>query len=382
MNIAIISLYGCNFGNKLQNYALLKLSVLGGTECHTVFYQNDISEAAGVLQKHQKLAKMVKDTAKKILFSIGVREHRVQRYGLEQRRKRIFSKFSKEYLHLAENITFTHIPPDFKERYDYFCAGSDQVWHNWSGTRAELDYFFLKFADRRQRICLSPSFGRDEIPEGEKEYYRDALNGFDRLSCREASGVELIRSLTGREAVLLADPAMVLERAEWEKLSRKPSWVVPARYLLLYLLGDEIPETLETIRRYATLLGTEIVNIYDIEREPEHYLTGPCEFLYLIQNAQLVCTNSFHGTVFSILFHTNFVCFPREDSGNDKIGDMSNRIITLLDKFDFQDRFFHTVQDADLLRMDFSGVDEQLAVERKRMTDYMKESLNKDQEEC
>ena len=106
---------------------------------------------------------------------------------------------------------------------------------------------------------------------------------------------------------------------------------------------------------------------------PEYYLTGPCEFLYLIQNAFLVCTNSFHGMVFSILFHVNFVAFERADS--EQTGDMSNRIITLLEKFHLEHRQSDNVTMDNLLQTDFSEVDEQLAVERKRMKDYLKKVM-------
>ena len=364
--IGVVTLYGNNnIGNKLQTYAVKRLYQSLGYDVTIV---NHID---GELYPNLTLTVWVKLRIMALLSRICPVIHP------KSRRRRLFTDFADNYLTPSEKVSILRVPSDLKERYDFFSVGSDQVWHNWSGTTKELDFFFLKFADKRQRLCLSPSFGLESIPESEKETYRNGLNGFPRLSCREASGVELIRALTGREATLLLDPTMGLSAEDWTRLERKPPYPLPERYVLSFML-DMTEETqlksMNAVSRYAHLLGADVVNINDRLNLTERYVaTGPQEFLYLIRHALFICTNSFHGTVFSILFHRNFVCFDREDVS--AWGEMSNRIDTLLDKFHLTSRRYGVLRDEDLLSADYTGAEETLSLERKRILDYMQETL-------
>lgn len=367
--IGVLTLYGnYNMGNKLQHYATMQLYRSLG---HDVTAVNHI-EREGLPKP--PLIYWIKLAVKIALLRVNPNLRCIQHYRRHFQRRCLFFDFTETYLTPKETVSIMHISPDLKRRYDFFSVGSDQVWHNWTGKPEELRFFFLQFADKRQRLCLSPSFGLESIPEGQETVYQEGLNGFVRLSCREASGVRLIHELTGRDATLLPDPTMCLSAEEWERLERKPSYSLPERYVLSYMLGEIQPETRNATSRYADLLRMDIVNINDTENLTKYYdATGPQEFLYLIRHASLVCTNSFHGTVFSILFRKNFVCFEREDVA--MTGDMSNRITTLLEKFRLSSRRYGVLADDDLLVTGYVGTEETLSHERERVLDYLRGAI-------
>ena len=363
--IGVITLYGnSNMGNKLQHYAVMRL------------YQSLGHHAVSVNHMERELIPrriLLTRWIKAALLRVNPNFRRLQNDKRYFQRRRLFLDFTEHYLTPAETVRMKCLPKDLKERYDFFSVGSDQVWSAAKNPEG-YDFFFLKFAEKRQRLCLSPSFGWDFIPADKEAAYRENLNGFPRLSCREASGVELIRALTGRDAALLSDPTMALPVADWVRLERKPSYPLPERYVLSYMLGSIRTQTRDAVSHYAGLLDAEVVNIDDNETVTEHYATtGPQEFLYLIRHASLICTNSFHGMVFSILFRKHFVCFNREDVS--ATGDMSNRITTLLDKFHLSSRRYGVLSDEDLLSTDYAGAEETLSMERGRVLDYLREAL-------
>ena len=120
---------------------------------------------------------------------------------------------------------------------------------------------------------------------------------------------------------------MSLSKEKWREISEPPVWKLPETYILCYFLGEKT-NYIEDIERLAQKNNSTIIDIRD--RGSEHYLTGPVEFLYLIDNADLVCTDSFHGSAFSLIFNTSFRVFNRIDSYKN----MSSRLSTLLDTFD------------------------------------------------
>lgn len=142
---------------------------------------------------------------------------------------------SEQYIKLGPTIEYSAVPEDLKNQYDYFVTGSDQVWRCWNG-KEELDYFLLRFADDAQKLTILPSFGFDKVPPEYVQTFREGLKGFQYLSCREESGKVLIKELTGRDAVVLLDPTMLINVDEWLKILRRPINFVDGDYILIYML--------------------------------------------------------------------------------------------------------------------------------------------------
>ena len=156
-------------------------------------------------------------------------------------------------------------------------------------------------------------------------------------------------------------------------MSRKPAWYRGEDYILTYFLGNR-PDA--AIQQVANKIGLPIVNLLD-EEVYEHYVTGVDEFIWAIEHASLVYTDSFHGTVFSILFQRPFVVCNRVGEG--AVGKMSSRIDTLLAYFGLEGRR-GTQKNNYLIEnpMHISYGDTQAVFQREwnRADDYLRKALN------
>lgn len=208
-----------------------------------------------------------------------------------------------------------------------FCAGSDQIWNPYFGRTGMFNY--LGFVEHDRTFSYAASFGVDHIP---KEYQADVRQGLQHikfLSVREDAGKRIVEELTGRTDVQVhVDPTLLLTPEEWDAVAEKPKQVIPEKYILTYFLGTVSPERREALEKKARELGCEIVALMD--KQGPYYNNGPSEFLWLMKHAHLVCTDSFHGSVFAFLYGKPLVIFDRKGSGED----MSSRLKTLADRFD------------------------------------------------
>lgn len=354
--IAILTLYdNSNIGNKLQNYAVQIIFEKLGYICTTITYKEIFKEISWKGW---------------IVYFLGIPQGKAKYKRMLVRRKQVFADFSNRYLNIEKPIHFRDISK-IVNRFDYFVTGSDQVWHNWTNTKEELAYFFLEFAPEEKRICIAPSFGFEHIPEEFRNNYQKGLQGFRNLSCREISGCKMIFELTGRDAELLIDPTMVLTIDDWNKICVKPKYEVPDKYLLIYFLGGMNPEDVNYINKLAKRQGLKIINIFSLDDEI-YYYTSPNEFLYLIKNASYVCTNSFHGCTFSILYNINFLVFNRMDAEGSK---MHSRIGTLLSKFGLENYVVKGKEDFNFASIDFSTTNTILKEERKKEIAFLEKSI-------
>lgn len=346
--IGIVTLYGdYNLGNKLQNYAVQTFFEQMGYECRTIPHQ-DVS--SNTFFQGVKL---------KIIKAIGYPKDSALKLRQYDKRKNGFKEFSQKYLKLDSCVNYYHLPANLSSRYDYFVVGSDQVWHNWTNKREELDFYFLRFARKNQRLTMAPSFGVASIAADFREIYCQGLLGLSNITCREEQGVDIIKGLTGQEATAILDPTMLVDKRVWNLIEKKPTYL-PDKYMLVYILGKKSSEMQKSIIETAKKRNLTIVDIYDPQKT-ELYFTTPDEFVYYIHHAQFVMTDSFHATVFSILYYTNFVVFDRCQN---KSGNMSSRLDTLLERFSLTDRKFNGC--TDMAEADFSAVSGVMQREREK----------------
>lgn len=358
--LGIITLYGdYNIGNKLQNYAVQHYFESLGFVCETIPHW----EMSGRERNYQNFKLWLKNN---FFFPVEKRE----KYRLDKKRKKRFKQFSDRNLKLGKTVKIKKLPTNFSSQYDYFVVGSDQVWHNWTLTKEEIDYFFLKFANENQRITIAPSFGKNEI---EKEYlndYIEGIKGFKVLTCREEQGAKIIKRLTNRSTYVLLDPTMLIDDNQWVKIEKKPDRMTTKNYILVYALGKVDDKVKSFISNIAHKYVFEVIDILNVTK-PDLYLTTPDEFLYYIRNAKLVVTDSFHACVFSILFHTNFVVFERETVS---MGNMTSRIDTLLNRFGLVNRKLGKCEGS-LFDTDFSSVSKILEDEREKACELYKKTI-------
>lgn len=187
---------------------------------------------------------------------------------------------------------------------------------------------------QKKKNSFSASFGIREISDELKEYYKNNLLEMQNISVREDRAKEIIKELTGRTDVeVLIDPTMMLTAEEWDKVSKKPRKLTTDKYILNYFLGNLSEERRKKIEKVATQNDCTIINLMD--KNDQLYASGPSEFLYLVKNAFMICTDSYHGSIFSIIYNKPFVVFDRKDN----IVNMNSRLETLLSKFQLQERY-------------------------------------------
>lgn len=333
-----------NFGNRLQNYAVQEILKKYNMQVTTIRKNNLIG----------RIKSKLKTSIKKVLSQ--------NKY----KRQVNFCRFNK-------NIKFKYYKKDkdlekINKQYNYFIAGSDQIWNPNFGRMSDID--FLTFADNKKRISFSASFGVEKLPDNLEIFYKERLQNFKSISVREDAGKEIVKSLTKREDIeVLIDPTMLLEAKEWDKVAKVPKKVPKKKYILNYFLGNISDERKNEIDSIAKENNCEIINILEIN-DP-YYCSGPSEFLYLEKNAFLICTDSFHSSVFAIIYNRPFIIFERED----KNVKMNSRIKTLIRKFKLKDREFNYKITDENLKHDYTEAYQILDNEREKSIEFLKKAL-------
>lgn len=365
--IAITTLNGYfNYGNRLQNYAVQVVLTSLGFDVETLIYEASQKDIHGKKKSTKSLIEVIKE-------SLWMIKHKKRIHRLQSERTRVFKEFTSRYIRESKEVLNDSSDLEsLGKRYDFFVTGSDQVWNPFYNGGSS--FYFLQFAPQSKRVTFSPSFGISDIPENFVIDYQKYLNGFNHISVRENEGANLIQKLTKKEATILVDPTMCLTAEEWRSISKQAPSMTDKRYLLTYFLGGVPVEYRQYIRDLSDEYQLEIINLSDINDEVP-YMTGPSEFISYIDRASLFCTDSFHGTVFSILLKTPFIVFDR----NNPNGSMFSRVETLLKTFKLEHRVYSRVQHQDVMTVNFNHTEEILSVKRKEVSDFLKRSLQ-DQE--
>lgn len=295
--IGIVTIYGNNnYGNKLQNYAIEKIYINHGFTVKTIRYKNYYTN----------------NFVKNIIISmIEIRNYK---------KNRVFYNFSNQYLNLSKKkFDFNKNGIwDYLNTFDFVSVGSDQVWNDAYLSQKMLDYFLLNGVEAEKRIASAPSIGGDRISN--KDKFKEELRKFKKLSCREKENIEELKQLANKEVVHLMDPTLAISKKEWENLLLNSKLKFKNKYIFEFILGSS-----DTNFCKNELKNIDIINV--LNKNDFHYFSGPIEFIDLIKNAELIITDSFHCTVFSIIFRKNFVVLNR-DTHN-----MGNRIKNLLEYF-------------------------------------------------
>ncbi len=231
-------------------------------------------------------------------------------------RTKKYKEFRKEFNLSRSSDTYQDLMHLADEKYTDIIVGSDQLW---LPVNVVADYYTLNWVpDNINKISYSTSFGVSTIPKKYNKMYMNFLKRIDYLSVREESGAKLVKEITGLEAKLVADPTILLTAEEWEK-EASDNRIFDEKYILCYFLGNNVEH-----RKFAESLkketGLKIVSLNHADEYVKYSDTfcdyapfdiGPREWINLVKNAEYICTDSFHGTVFSILFNKTFFNFRR-----------------------------------------------------------------------
>lgn len=348
--IVTITNSGLNYGNRLQNYALQTKLEQYGVRAETI-YSSKIKANSLLLSKMRRFFKKILKNTK---------------------RRKNFNAFNRKYIKSAKRIRYGKLNEYlFANEYIAFISGSDQVWN--PHFHFNSDFEFLSFADPQKRFSYAASFGVDSIPAKYYEEYKKLLQQLQKISVREEEGRRIVLELTGRDALVHIDPTMLLTQEDYISIEEKPLKNIPSKYLLIYFLGEKTEEYWNAIRKLGEDLKLEIIEMSE-DKKCFLYEMGPQHFLYLFHHADYICTDSFHGTVFSILFQKKFAVFGRKD--NDM--PMNSRLNTLLEKMQLKERFTENLDMAEMVKeIDYSSVNAILKDERYKAHEYFTEISDK-----
>ena len=365
--IGIITIQKCdNFGADLQAYALgAKLRALGydAENIDYLFYKHPrhLKCAGEKPVLPISLVNRVKERLYPIMRAVRVFGERKPR-GRGER----FSAWFAKNVRVGKEYQSVQSLYDDPPRYDVYMVGSDQVWN--PRMYSNIKPYFLDFAPKGAKcVSYASSFGVSELSGGVFYHYKQWLKRFSAVGLREKKGADMVRAMAlGVEVKHVVDPTLLLTAAEWNQVSIRPPHVPQGEYVLLYDLLA-CPEAVSLADRVAKERGCEVVRVGD-------GAYGPGEFLWLFAHAAAVVTNSFHGTVFSILNHKSFFAVIPRTMTN------ASRIESLVDSLGLKERMHGAAELASHLsigtEIDWSKVDQRLGKLKGDSVEFLKRAID------
>lgn len=320
--IGIVSCYFMhNYGSVLQSLATqMALDKLG--------YENETIDISG-FNREIKKAKMLyfakaSLTSDILLSKLGMATNVLRRKlskGAYKKntiiRNKKFDDFYKEHFRLSEKYTSkADLSNKCKDKYGAVLVGSDQLWlpGNIAG-----DYYTLNFVPEKvNTIAYATSFGQSTLPSDSAKKAAVFLKKIRHIGVREESGQKLVKELVGRNVPVVCDPTLLFTGDEWMSI-QKGETKINEPYILCYFLGNNPPHR-EFAKRLKEKTGCKIVALTHLDEfvksdegyaDYNPYDIDPADFLNLIRNAEYVCTDSFHCSVFSMLYGKIFFTFKR-----------------------------------------------------------------------
>ena len=318
MKIAVITYHNSyNYGAALQAYATVEyLKSLGCDPYLIDYYPENLRDFGTFRAAYKETGYKTKNRMKRLLLT-------AVRLPSHKKLAQVFNTFAYTALPLSKLYLSKEELRKEPPEADIYCTGSDQVWNNYY-THEFDDTFFLGFAPAgKPRFALASSFGRSDFTEEELDYIKEHIKGYGFITVREESAKDLLAKM-GRDVSVVPDPTLLTDPEIWEDFAKEPG--IEGPYILVYQLhGDGT--ALKKAMKYGKEKNIPVIRINTFLH---HFRFGcrnillpdPHVFLGLFRDADCVFTDSFHGTVFSLLFRKKLaVELPHR---------FSSRITTLL----------------------------------------------------
>lgn len=324
--IGIVTLYTNNYGSCLQAFALYEKIRQLGYSPKLIKYQTNDETVKNRLNLLFKLPLTQ-------FFSLIINRRRINKL------KSAYNSFRKKKLEFTgETYSPSCDKSALEKKFDVFVCGSDMMWCE--AFEKDWEHFFLRFTDKSKRIAYAPSFGVNRISEKNKERCKTYLLGFEpsRLSCRDLSGVKMIKNTFGMGSYHVVDPTMLYSKEDWNRIIGNNERLYAKPYVLLYLFGGYQGGRKDIIKQVKQW-GIGEIKAIDIRSKYrfKNQNIGPMEYVRAFRDAEYVITDTFHGLMFSLIFEKAFVVLTRNDGTH--WGNYSDRMTAQLDMLGISERY-------------------------------------------
>ncbi len=377
--VAILTKYykNYNYGGMLQGYALHKAIEQLGFDCDIISYdvwKNPNPVYKNIFQQRKQYG-ITAAFEKVIEKAISKQGYKIK--SIVDERKQLFNDFMVQTGANTKEYDDSNLS-ELNGIYDFFVSGSDQIWNPNAVRKLYLQGFVT---DDSKKIAYAASIGRERFSEFEANILVPFISKFNHLGIREKTGASLLATYIDNDITTVLDPTMLLSSEDWDAVSSNR--VVDEPYALFYFFADSY-ETRCRVEKFCEKKGLKLVLIPYAKQEFNYgdgkgkcirlEKVGPNEFLSAIKYADYVFTDSFHGTVFSIIYNKEFVVFERNKKGHVS---MNSRLYDLLDTYGLSNRLMSNYEELNsLVPIDYKVVNEVLKKKKKESVDFLVNALH------
>lgn len=366
MKIGIITWWRNNYGSILQAYALQQaLNEMGYPDCE-------------IISQYDKNPANVKNIFKKI-GSIGFGntiKRGFWKFCFPKMKKRTYAmmKFIREHLNVSDTSYTEQTIQNAGSAYDCYICGSDQIW-NPTLTKLNSMYWLTFVNEKKRKIAYAPSIGVKELTHGQRTTIQENLCSFKAVSCRELSGTKLLNDVLGaNRCKKVVDPTLLVERKVWDHLSSAKAG--KEKYVFVYFLRCSKKQR-QIVEQFAhrkhlkivtmPMLEPEYVEKYDMFfGDHKVWEASPADFITYIRNAEYVFTDSFHASIFSIIYHRTFFVFPKKGKAQ------MERLFSLLQENGIGNRIVNSIEDLSAKpAIDWDDVEQKIESNRKESKAFL-----------
>ena len=357
---------GSNYGTSLQafalNYVILKL----GAECF-------------LMKKYLTWRNVAR------LILIRIKRNKLQNIqnGLHPQKERKIKQFKKlHFKSFPQRIGIIGRTLFKRDISTLNCvvAGSDQIWNPYY-----TEPYLLLQDINISKYSYGSSIGVEEFPTDKIKLYQNTLSKYEKISSREETAINILEKLSGKKVFKVLDPTFLLSADEWNSFAKEKTlenFDISSPYILCYFIAEN-SSYLKNLKRIQE--STKIHRIVILPMKPSHFTidgeiiedAGLQDFIFLINHANLICTDSFHASAISINLNKNFVTFLRFKS-NDK-SSQNSRIENLLFHYCLHDRLYIDEKDLNkdfITPIDYKRTNLILQKDREDSFAYLRDIVN------
>lgn len=391
MNVGFITVHRApNYGAMLQCFALQQYIEGMGHECkvidllrpyHEGFVHTEGFEPFDAKKIHKSFVGEIRKFIGHYLHRYEANNKKFAKVYKEnlKRRQELFDAFDKRITYTKQYKSIGELyanPPQF----DVYITGSDQLWNPTQPYCIEP--FFLTFVKNgAKKISYATSIGLSSLPESINQQYIKWLNDYDYISVREQEAVNMLSKGISKTIHKVVDPTLLMDKQFWERLAVVKPEFVHEKYVFCFTLSY-LSELHSYLKKYAKEKGMKYVYIVHAFQDAPYTNKdknviglidiSPEEWLGLIQNAEEIFTNSFHGTVFSLIFEKKFYSYI---PSNNKRG---SRIVNVLEMIKLKNHIIYDIKNfiPQEERINYDAVNKILQEERKKGEAFLNLALN------